>query len=228
MGLGGRLFYAGELDEQGRAHVVAANIGGAATLVATADSTTQRRAIRDGIADFLVNSLDEALRILKNQLRKRETGSVCVALPAAKIEEEMTERGVRPDLLRGKLSISSREALRFLEGEEMESDLRRIPALVTWWANSGLPRELAALDEIALSCLDEDDWQARRWVQQAPRFLGRLSQGLRLIASDREFAARLWEQLGERTNRDEIGFAFEAYSYFQGMHDQFRFVPEEH
>ena len=78
-GLGGNLFYAGELDDEGRALVVAANIAGAATLVATADRAVQKQAIRDGVADFLVSTLDEALRVLKNQLRKRETVAVCVA-----------------------------------------------------------------------------------------------------------------------------------------------------
>ena len=68
---------------QGRALVVAANIAGAATLAATADRAAQKQALRDGVADFLVTSLDEALRILKNQLRKRETVAVCVALRPA-------------------------------------------------------------------------------------------------------------------------------------------------
>ena len=54
----------------------------------------QKQAIRDGVADFLVNSLDEALRILKNQLRKRETVAVCVGLAPADVEREMKERGV--------------------------------------------------------------------------------------------------------------------------------------
>ena len=58
----GSFFYAGELDEEGRALVVAANIAGAATLVATADRAAQKQAVRDGVTDFLVNSLDEALR----------------------------------------------------------------------------------------------------------------------------------------------------------------------
>ena len=86
--------------------VVAANIAGAATLVATADRAAQRQAIRDGVADFLVNSLDEALRILKNQLRKRETVAVCVGLAPEAVEREMKERGVAPDLLRADARIA--------------------------------------------------------------------------------------------------------------------------
>lgn len=224
VGLGGKLFYAGELDERGRALVVAANIAGAATLAASADRYAQKQALRDGVADFLVNSLDEALRILKNQLRKRETVSVCVGLSPDAVEREMEERGVQPDLLRRDFSIArSHQALMIHEGEETEVDLRKIPAIVTWSVASGRPQELAKLDDIAVACLDEDEWEAQRWLRLAPRYLGRLAKGLRLVASHREFAARFWDQLRERIDRDEIPFPFEACSYFRGVHDQFSF-----
>jgi urocanate hydratase len=99
-GLGGQLFYAGELDPVGRALMVAANIAGAASLAATPDLDAQKQAVRDGVADFLVISLDEALRILKNQIRKRETVAVCVGAAPAAVNWEMLERGVLPDLVR--------------------------------------------------------------------------------------------------------------------------------
>jgi hypothetical protein len=51
-------------------------------------------------ADFLVTSLDEALRILKNEIRKREAVAVCVAAAPRPWRCEMLERGVLPDLLR--------------------------------------------------------------------------------------------------------------------------------
>ena len=205
-GLGGRLFYAGEMDEQGRALVVAANIAGAATLVASADRAAQKQAIRDAIADFLVTSLDEALRILKNQLRKRETVSVCVAMAPAAIEREMNERGVRPDLLRRDVPIAPlHEALIHQEGGCDESDLTSVPALVIWRVDSAHRKELAVLDAIALECLDADDWPARRWLRLAPRYLGRMAQGLRTLSRcSREFAARFIERVEERVDRGEI------------------------
>ncbi len=46
-----------------------------------------------------MTSLDEALRILKNEIRKRETVAVCVAAAPETVEREMLERGVLPDLL---------------------------------------------------------------------------------------------------------------------------------
>jgi Urocanase Rossmann-like domain len=228
-GLGGRLFYAGELDEQGRALFVAANIAGAATLVASADLATQKQAIREAIADFLVTSLDEALRILKNQLRKRETVSVCVAMAPAAMEREMNERGVEPDLLRRDVPTTPlHKALIDWDGEQGEANLTSVPALVIWHVDSARHKDLAVLDAIALECLDANDWPARRWLRLAPRYLGRLAQDLRLLSTHREFAARFFERLKERVDRGEIAFSYEILSYVRGLEEKHRSEPGEH
>jgi hypothetical protein len=225
-GLGGKLFYAASLDEEGRALLVAANIAGAASLAASADRDAQKQALRDGVADFVVTNLDEALRILKNQLRKRETVAVCVAQPPSDVEREMAERGVAPDLLRRDLRVwPSHKAFALDESEETDLDLSKIPAIVTWRVDSALPKDLALLDEIALACLDPNEWESRRWLHLSPRYLGRLAHGLRLLETHREFSARFWERVDELTDRDEIAFSFEIVSYFRGIHDQYRFAP---
>ena len=64
-GLGGKLLFVGELDQAACRLARAANIAGVASLAASADSAVVRKAMRDGIIDFVVTSLDEALRILK-------------------------------------------------------------------------------------------------------------------------------------------------------------------
>ena len=122
--LGGTLFYAGEPDGEGRALLVAASIAGAASLAATGDRAAQKQALRDGVADFLVNSLDESLRILKNQLRKRETVAVCVALAPVEVEREIEQRGVVPDLLRSGVPLPSSHPALLLQEEEQALDLR--------------------------------------------------------------------------------------------------------
>jgi hypothetical protein len=214
------------MDDEGRALVVAANIAGAATLVASANLAAQKKAIRDAIADFLVTSLDEALRILKNQLRKRETVSVCVAMAPAAIEREMKERGVEPDLLRRDVPIAPLlEALIVQEGEYNETDLISIPALVIWRVDSAHRKGFAVLDAIALECLDANDWKARRWLRLAPRYLGRLAHDLRLLSSHREFAARFSEQVAASVDRGEIAFPCEIRSYVRGLEDRHCFEP---
>jgi hypothetical protein len=232
-GLGGKLFYAGELDDAGRALLVAANIAGAATLATTADRTAQKQVLRDGVADFVVNNLDEALRILKNQLRKRETVAVCVALPPSEVESEMSQRGVSPDLLRSDVSVA-RSHLALMQNGEMpiiqqvatpEPDLVKTSALVTWRVDLALPKDFARLDEIALSCVDPQEWKSRRWLHLSPRYLGRLAQGLRLIHTHREFAARFFELVRRQIEAKEITFAFQIQSAHRDGNDEFRFAP---
>lgn len=175
--LGGKLLYTGELDADGRALLVAANIAGAASLAANADTAVPKQAIRDGVADFLVNSLDEALRILKNEIRKREAVAVCVAAAPASVELEMLERGVVADLLRptGPAPSASGEVL------------------LTWSVESAPAQWLPKVDAIALECLKnnpdaEDNNIAQRWLRQSPRYLGRLAQGVRVLRCDAKIA----------------------------------------
>jgi hypothetical protein len=230
-GLGGTLFYAGELDEETRALIAAANIAGAATLTATADRDAQKQAIRDGIADFLVNSLDEALRVLKNELRKRETVAVCVGLAADAVEREMTERGVLPDLQRADLPKTRvpdalMEEIQIVgENTEAVLDSSEMKSLVTWSVASAPAQWLPLLDAVALDCLDADAWPARRWLRLAPRFLGRLAQGMRLISADREFAARFIGRVRVKVERGEIGVAVELRTYYRRMEYVHRLVP---
>jgi len=225
-GLGGRLLYAGELDGEGRALVAAANIAGAASLAATADRAAPRQAIRDGIADFLVNSLDEALRIFKNQLRKREPAAVCVGLAPELVECEMRERGVAPDLLRTEVpTLPYHEALVIPDAEQAENALDKTPALITWSVASAPAQWLPKLDAIALDCLGPEAWQARRWLRLAPRYLGRAAQGVHLLSCDREVAARFVERVEQAVDRGEIPVAFEIRCHFRGLCDTYRSVP---
>jgi hypothetical protein len=208
--LGGRLLYAGELEGEGRALVVAGNIAGAASLAATADATAQKQAIRDGVADFLVTSLDEALRILKNEIRKRETVAVCVARTPDAVEREMLERGVLPDLLRPGFSGGPRSSF-FGEGvhEITLATPGESEALLTWSVAAAPAQWLPKLDAIALDCLSLESspagWAARRWLRLAPRYLGRLAQGMRALCCEPETAKEFVARLQLAVDRGEIG-----------------------
>jgi hypothetical protein len=181
--LGGKLLYAGALDDEGRALIAAANIAGAASLCATENEQDQKQAIRDGIVDFLVTSLNEALRILKNEIRKRAPVAVCIAAPPAEIELQMSERGVQPDLLR--------------PGDAGNSESTRPTppdvALLSWSVSSSPARWMPKLDAFALECAGELPHVVRRWLQMSPRYLGRLAQSIHVVLADRAFAARFLE-----------------------------------
>lgn len=226
-GLGGKLLYAGELDKPGRSLVVAANILGAASLTATADPAAQKQAVRDGVVDFLVTSLDEALRILKNEIRKCQAVAVCVGAAPEAVEREMRERGVRPDLLRPGAPAFTCCVGPHAQGARGSdaSGPAKIPALVTWTVASAPSQWLPRLDAIALDCLQPDAWPARRWLRFAPRYLGRPAHGMRLLYSDREFAASFIEQVRQRVGRAEIGVAVKIQATFEGGGEEHHFSP---
>jgi hypothetical protein len=176
-GLGGKLLYAGALDEEVRALIAAANITGAASLCVTADALAQKRAVHDGVVDFLVTSLDEALRILKNEIRKGDPVAVCIAAEPSEIEAQMCERGVVPDLLR----------------PSHEENPRATPAdvaLVSWSVSSNPARWMPKLDGFAQECAAELSRAARRWLSMSPRYFGRLAQSIHLVLADRGFAEK--------------------------------------
>lgn len=196
--LGGKLLYAGELDARGSVLTVAGNIAGAAILTATADQAAGKQAMRDGAVDFVVTTLDEALRILKNQVRKREPVSVCVRTMPENVEREMLERGVEPDLLPAGdcapassfadfVALGARciELHPFAEGQ----------TLFTVEIPSGPARETARIEKILAASVAESDSVNRRWLRLSPRYLGPSGRRIRSIVCDRDRVAALREQL---------------------------------
>lgn len=209
--LGGQFLYAGELDEEGRALLVAANVLGAASLTVTPDPSAQRRAIRDGVADFLVNTLDEALRILKNQLRKREAVAVCIAAKPQTVEREMEERGVQPDLVTYALSGLARFPPEFQAGARRVEHVAPAPerSVVTWTAETAAPIWLPKLDSLALECLNSDsgpaELAARRWLRLAPRYFGRLAHDRRIVSCHQSAAQQIFNCVQSAVERGDIG-----------------------
>jgi hypothetical protein len=220
---GGKLLYAGELDRAGRALVVAGNIAGVASLCASADRGIQKQAVRDGVVDFLVTSLDEALRILKNEIRKGETVAVCVGADPVAMERAMRERGVAPDLLRAAAAFGDFGG----PGQIIEADSAEGRAWLTWTVESAAPRWLPKIDAIALDYLDPNAFPARCWLERAPRYLGRLANGVHSLRCDREFLAVFVARVREQVARREIGVQVEIHASVEGTSETYRFLPPE-
>ena len=214
-GLGGKLFYAGEIGGEGRKLLFAANVAGAASLAASVDVAIQRQAIRDGVVDFLVTSLEEALRILKNEIRKRQAVSVGVAVAPHVLVEQMLDRGVLPDLLPpvsgddhgmavGQMELFIRQgALPIIADEERKTN---DGSYVTWSVKHDFTRWLPRLDSVVEESLPSDDWVRQRWLRLAPRYLGRVAQREHGVAlsGDEMFRLRsLVLELLEEHSQDE-------------------------
>src|SRR5579862_144198 len=97
--LGGRLVASGGLGGAGGALALAATMHGAAFLGIEVDPERIKRRLKSGYLDVMVNDLDEALRILKNAVRKREAASVALVGNCAEVIPALARRGVVPDLL---------------------------------------------------------------------------------------------------------------------------------
>jgi urocanate hydratase len=97
--LAGRLIASGGLGGMGGAQPLAATLNGAAFLGIDVDPERIKRRVKSGYCDVLVKNLDEALRILKNAVRKREPASVGLVGNCAEVIPELARRGVVPDLL---------------------------------------------------------------------------------------------------------------------------------
>jgi hypothetical protein len=203
--LGGKLLYAGELHQAGRALVIAANIAGAATLAASSNPGTLRQATRTGAIDFLVNSLDEALRILKNEIRKCEPVSVAVSLEPEIIAQEMLDRGVLPNLLppQSPSKPAAPDIAAFIaQGAQPIAAPSSQPAkkLLIWQIPNEFAQRPAAFDALLQAHVPQDDHSTRRWLRQSPRYLGPQARRLRSLPCDEETAIQLIHDFGQPLN----------------------------
>ena len=199
--LGGKLIYAGELDQAGCILAIAGNIGGAATLAASAQTATLRQAMHAGVFDFLVNSLDEALRILKNEIRKHEPVSVAISLAPQAVVQQMLDRGVLPNLLPSRITSTpgdSRFDTFFTQGAQPIASASEPSALklLIWQIPAEFARRPSEFDALLLQHLPSSDHATARWLRQSPRYLGPQFRHLRSLPCDEETASKLIKILG--------------------------------
>jgi len=198
--LGGKLLLYGQLDAHGAAVALAANIAGAATLGVDADPERVRQGIRHGFCDFVVNHLDEALRILKNEVRKKQPVSVCLEGDLDATLTEAVERGLQPDLLAltGKSdtieTLIERRTIALGRDSEPETQCEEI----TWFADTAPALWLPKVDALAAQVVPAGDERAR-WLKLAPRYLGRAMAGRHYLQMSAEEADRLEKLVSEAT-----------------------------
>jgi len=177
--LAGRLLLRLEFDPNGIAVAIAASVAGAATLCLDADAEALRQGLRSGFCDFVVANLDEALRILKNEIRRGLPVCVCLSADPVACADAIAERGVQPDLLSldgsatpGAQQLLERGVLRLADDAEPEAGT----SLLRWSVAADAARTMPRIAAIASESLDSDNAStpARwRWLGISPRYLGR-------------------------------------------------------
>jgi hypothetical protein len=95
---GGSLTLSLGLDPAGAALSIAANIAGAVSLAIDDNPTHLREVVRIGACDFVVNTLDEAIRAMKNEVRKHAPLSVALQANPLVALKEILDRGLSPQL----------------------------------------------------------------------------------------------------------------------------------
>ncbi len=189
--LGAKLLLRSQLDADGIAVLAAASIAGAASLCVDADADRLREGLRGGFVDFVVSTLDEALRILKNEIRRARPISVGLTGDPQSWIDAMIERGLQPDLLS---AVSQSQANRFKERGAIAVPSPAAPepgtSLLAWSVADNPARSMHRISEVAEASLDPqraDTAARRRWLAQSPRYLGRsfaTRQCLRMTATE--------------------------------------------
>ena len=181
--LGGRFVLLCEAEAAGRAG--AARLAGAATLLVVPGREQAKRAVRAGFCDFLVTDLDEALRILKNELRLGAAAGVCLCGEPAAVLEACVARGVQPDLLDAPEPVLMGRGATVVR---WQAALQQEESAVVWRLSMGPLDRMRALD--AAASLLVGDEQRRGWLARAPLLLGRRWQRVRLLPMRDEELAR--------------------------------------
>lgn len=174
-GLGGTLLLYSGLDADGIAVAMASNIAGAASLGLEANAERAKQAVRASVCDFVVNGLDEALRILKNEIRKSNAVSVICIGDYEVTVEEMVARGVQPEIVAFSEPRLEERGARGLPVAGLGEPIR-----MTWNVDREGPQWLPVLDRLAVAALASEDARTR-WIESAPRYLGRAYAGQRYV-----------------------------------------------
>jgi urocanate hydratase len=158
---------------------LAATMNGAACLGIDADSERIKRCVKAGYCDVMVNDFDEALRILKNAVRKHEAASVGLIGSPAGVLSEMASRGVVPDLLADAAANQEAET-----PERLQHAIRALQALgsiifkpfssnedsgsLHWVALSGEAIDIQRIDRLLLELFPDDELLGR-WIRALQR-----------------------------------------------------------
>ena len=163
----------------------ACSLAGAACLLIEPNVSQAKEVLRDGGIDFLISTVDEALRTLKNEIRKARPLAVALVGDVDAASTQLQERGVQPDLIfragmqggpaQAEDAWSSIPALclpagdGLLESDALRNYLRGRKLVACTWSTSGRAAR-RALDAELLLLLDAEDTLRRRWLQAITRY----------------------------------------------------------
>jgi len=192
---GGQLVFTCGAGSSASGLPAAVSIAGGTTLALDPDASAVKAVFRQGGVDFVVNSLDEALRVLKNEIRQHRPLGVGLIAEVGPVLAEMAERGVLPDLCvlinegaeptwpiparMGQLRLAIQDGI-----------VVPTPELTAWLAARGWmesvitstsEHSLRTVDAEFLTALAPDDTVRRTWVQRISHYQRAVPGGCRVL-----------------------------------------------
>ena len=175
----------------------AVSIAGGALLAIDSEAAAMKSAMRAGYLDFVVSTLDEALRTLKNEIRQKRPLSVGLIAPVEPTLDEIVERGLQPDIelvppSSQYLSNSGIQKLRargmpyrILPSEDGLDGRPTRPSMLIldqkrhneYFFPAPDATALRQIDADLLNILPAEDIVRRRWVERVPKYLREARSG---------------------------------------------------
>jgi hypothetical protein len=187
---GGRLVFTCGVGCSATGLPAAVSIAGGTTLALDPDAATVKSVFRQGGVDFVVNTLDEALRVLKNEIRQHRPLGVGLIAEVEPVLAEMAERGVLPDLQISVDVPSQGPGRQQLHLGTCDGVAELTPHLAGWlegrnWLETiqlATPETpLRGLDAHLLAALPPDDNLRRVWLQRISHYQRPTPGGSRVL-----------------------------------------------
>jgi hypothetical protein len=167
----GELVLAAFPGAAGSGFAVAASLAGGVSLVVDADAGCMKAHFRDGAFDFVVNTLDEALRAIKNEIRRGNSLAIgLISGPSAALKEA-SERGLAATFVLTKYELNQHADANVGETNAAFVDLGNStepsPQLANWLLQRAwFPVEIDSVKQAALS----EDRIRQRWLRDLSKY----------------------------------------------------------
>ena len=176
---GGKLLLCAGMGARGFAYSIAMSIAGGTFLGIESRPQRLKEALREGVCDYVVNSLDEALRILKNEVRKKTQVSVGLIGDAGTVLQEAAERGVQPNYyFTGVASGEIFEVFKQRGAVEIAGGVKPGAGVSLVVASAKSVAALKEFEREAGEALGGDEARAK-WAESSPRYFPRTTPPMR-------------------------------------------------
>jgi hypothetical protein len=156
----------------------AASLAGAASLIVDSDVVSMKTHFRDGAFDFVVNTLDEALRTIKNEIRLGRPIAIGLTAEPERVLAEAAERGLAATfILSDSSGFQNKNIASVSEPSATQIELAAPSPELTQWL---LQREWS-LAEISTEAFIADDVVRRKWLRDLPTLQRSVRRGNRWL-----------------------------------------------